>query len=249
MTENGVIVTGNSLPATAEDANWGAIEAIDAKDILVSKVYHQQAMSKFVADGVAKPGEFVDSVTGEVLGTKDGGLDVVVFSAYKQLITKKRDKMYNKWETESIAVVTPQNAAELLTKPFEEEIDGEEYKHQLVYNFWLLLPDKIGELPYVISLGSTKTKTAKKLNALLMKLAQMKKPGAAKVFHLSNTTEKNDQGQWFGLDVTVKRDSTPEELAAAFEWYKRSKSAAVTVAPDEDEHVGSGEASDEEVPF
>jgi len=230
-----VTTTNNNLPAEVSAATWGAIEDIDGGDLLVPKIFHQQAMSKLVAEGSAKPGDFCDSLTGEILATKDKPLEVIIFGMYKSMIISKHDPFSNKFKLDKVVTITPENAMQFAGKPFVEETPEGQFKNNLQYNYYCLIPSKLGELPYVLSLGSTKTKSAKKINTILSKLANAGKPGAAIVFNLLSVSEKNDQGSWFGLQVDQGRASTPEEMQAAYNWYTKSKSQKF-VAEEKDDH-------------
>lgn len=221
-----------NVPAAIQAANWGAIEELEATDLLVPKIFHQQAMSKLVADGQARPGDFCDSLTGQVLASKDETLEIIVFGSFKTLIVSKQEAN-GQWKLQHITTVTPDNAREIASKPFTEEINGEQWKNSLQYNYYCLLPKNLKELPYVLSLGSTKTKAAKKLNTMLFKLNTIGKNGAAAVFNLKSVPEKNDRGQWFGLEITQGRWSTAEELLRAHAWYTKSKSQKFVVVEEE----------------
>jgi len=80
---------------------------------------------------------------------------------------------------------------------------------------------------------------------MLLKLSQNKKPGAAVVFELESTVEKNDRGSWFGLEITQGRNTTAEELLRAHAWYVKSKSEKFVVVEEE----GSAHVDDDSVPF
>ena len=229
-----------ALPAEIASSAWGAVEELNAHDIIVPKIYHMQAMSKFVAGGAARPGDFCDSLTGETLATKDQALEIIVFGLYKTLIVKKADARTGKFELDKVVRITPQNALEYGNRPFQEIINGSEYSNSLFYNFYCLVPGKIDELPYVLSLGSTKTKEAKKLASMLIKLQQRGKPGAAVVFEVRSEAEKNDDGSWFGVNIKQGRASTAAELKIAYEWYQKSKTQEIKVKDDGDEH-GAGQ--------
>ena len=222
-----------SLPAEVALSNWGAIEEMETTDLLVPKIYHQQAMSKFVADGLAKPGDFCDSLTGDVLVKKEEKLEVIIFGSFKQMIVSKLDFMTNKFELEKIVTILPENAREWASVPFYEEKDGQKYKNSLQYNFYCLIPKLVKELPYVLSLGGTKTHAAKRLNTMLYKLSTLKRPGASVVFELSSVSEKNDKGAWFGLKIDQGRNASAEELLRAHAWYMKSKSQKFVVVEEE----------------
>lgn len=235
-----------TVSADAAASNWGAIEEMETTDLLVPKIYHQQAMSKFVADGVARAGDFCDSLTGTVLAKKEDKLEVIIFGAFKTMVISHLDVFSNKWKLDKIVTILPENAKEYASKPLQETIEGEQYKNNLQYNFYCLIPSLIKELPYVLSLGSTKTKAAKKLNTMLYKLNTLKRPGASVVFELASVAEKNDQGSWFGLEITQGRNATAEELMRAHAWYLKSKSQKFVVVEEE----GSAAADhDDDIPF
>lgn len=231
------------LPTEVAAADWGAVEELTSTDLIVPKIYHQQAMSKLVSEGKARPGDFCDSLTGEVIAKKEEPLQVIVFGLYKTMIIKKQNRQSMKFELDQIVSINATNALQYANKPFQEEINGDTYSNSLMYNFYTLIPGKVSGLPYVLTLGSTKTKAAKKLGTMLTKLSQAKRPGASVVFELTSIAEKNDNGSWFGVEVSQGRDSTAEELKAAHAWYVKSKTQKiVAVEEDEEPRQRSGNA-------
>lgn len=237
-------VTETAAPAVYS-GNWGAIEGLETTDLLVPKIFHQQAMSKFVAEGKASPGDFCDSLTGEVITKKAEKLAVIIFGCFKEMVISKLDPSSNQFKLDRIVTVIPENAREWASRPLLEEIDGVKYKNNLRYNYYCLLPNKLDEIPYVLSLGSTKTRAAKKLNTMLLKLSQLRKPSAAKIFELSSVVEKNEKGSWFGVEITEARNATAEELMRAHAWYVKSKSEKFVVTEEE----AGAEVHSDEVPF
>lgn len=221
-----------SLPAEVTDSAWGAIEGMETSDLLVPKIFHQQALSKFVKDGDARPGDFCDSITGTVLAPRDGKLEVIVFASYKTMVISKLNDRTGKYLFDRIVTIGPENAREWADRPFTEEINGESFKNNLTFNYFVLIPSLIKELPYVLSLGSTKTKAAKKLNTMLYKLNTLRRPGASVVFELSSVEESNDSGSWYGLEVNQGRAATPDELLRAHAWYMKSKTQKFVAAED-----------------
>lgn len=240
-----VQATVNTLPADVMSESWGAVEAMDTTDLLVPKIFHQQAMSKFVADGIASPGDFCDSLTGTLLAKKADPLEVIVFGCYKTMVVSKFEDRDNAWRLEKTVTITPENAKEWAAKPMLMEENGWKFKNTLQYNFYCLLPKMISELPFVLSLGSTKSRAAKKLNTMLYKLQALKRPGASVVFELRSVPEKNDKGSWFGLDITQGRAATSDELSMAHVWYMKSKTQKFVAS----EEPQAEAATSEEVPF
>lgn len=253
----GGVVEGSDAPALSTNAttdvallqeaaspNWGAVTEYETTDLLIPKIYHQQSTSAFAKSGAARPGDFCDSVTGEVLATKDNGLEVIVFGVYKTMLISKQTKPDStQYELQQIVTVTHENAKDMALKPFtEKDSDGLWIKNSLVYNFFCLLPSRIKELPFVLSLGSTKTKVAKKIATIQSNLAQKGRNGASVVFKITNYVEKNEKGDWFGLDVAVVRNAEPMELMQAYAWHVKSKSQAFGV-------VEGTEQESDNIPF
>lgn len=242
MTETITTKTEN-LPACAT-GTWGAAEQLEQTDLLVPKIWQMQAMSKLVADGAARPGDFVDSLTGELLKKKEEVLSVIVWGSYKQMLISKLSAQ-NKWELERVEQITHENAAHYALVPFTEEVEGVKYKNALQYNYMCLVEGRLNYLPYILSLTSTKTRAARKWNTMLSKLAQLKRPSAAVVFDLRSVQEQNEQGHWYGLDVAQGRDCTAAEIEIAHQWYQRSKSQKIAAA---EPSAGVADASDD-IPF
>lgn len=226
-----VAVRMDNLPGDVLSASWGAIEDMETTDLLVPKIWQMQAMSKLVADGKARPGDFVDNLTAEVLASKDSKLELIIFGKFKTVIVEKYDPFKNSFIYKETVTVLPENARELaeVSRGHEVVRDDGTYKYNLYQNYYCLLPSRMDELPYVFSLGSTKTKVALKLNTMIMKLTQQKKNGASVVFEVSSVQEKNDKGSWFGVEIGVGRATTAIELMKAHAWHVKSKSQKFSV--------------------
>lgn len=238
----------NTVPAVkqademvvADGAMWGAADDMDNTDITVSKIYHQQALSKFVQDGKAQAGDWCDSLTGEVLAKKDEPLEVIIFSSNKKLLISESKVKHNpKFEFKEAQNVTPENC----NLPWEEETEFGIIKRQLQYNYFVLLPNKLDELPYVLSFSSTKIKVAKKLNTMIAKLSRQKLPSAAYIFDIRSVKETGDKGSWFGAEITQGFKCTPEQFKAAHDWYVQIRSTKVTI------EEGESDTPSQDIPF
>lgn len=206
---------GGAIQEYEAQGAWGG-EDISTEDIVIPKIMLMQPMSDLVTDGVAKIGEFRDSLnTSRILGyTTEKPVEFIVFGTFKRWMEFK-DK-----EFQRAFVWTPENA-ELKTEEITEA--GELITRDVSLNFYCLLPDDIesGEaFPYVISCRMTSKQAGKDLSTHIKKLQMFKKPSAAKVFVLTATKETNDKGTFFVLHTAVGRDATATEQAAAYEWYK-----------------------------
>lgn len=209
---------------------WGASEMIDAKDIQISRISQQQALSKLVEAGKANPGDWCDSLSGEVLAKKDETLKVIIFNANKKLLIHKG------FPGEKLEYVESQDVTEEnVNLPWSQDLpNGEVLQRHMQYNYFCLLEGKVNDIPYILSFTSSKIKTAKKLNSMLIKLKSQNRPSPAVVFELKSTRETGDKGSWFGVDVQVGRDTTFEELSVAKERYMQSRSTSVRVSQDDD---------------
>lgn len=237
-----------ALALAVQQASSSAIEALDAGDLLIPKIYHQQSTSKFASETDARPGDFCDSFTGEILAKKDGKLEVIIFYVQKTMIISHKSLMDKAFKLQSIVPITNDNAIEMAGLPFEEKLDnGDMVKNSLNYNYYCLVPSKIQEFPYVLSLSGTKTKCAKKLNMMLRSLGHKKQFCGSIVFEFRSVPEKNDKGSWFGLDVTQGRPVSAEELKASLKWFGESQVQKFVAAEDAAE--GHEVASGEDAPF
>jgi hypothetical protein len=237
----------NSLPSQDVKA-WGAAESLDQSDLLVSKLFHQQSNSKFTESGLARPGDWCDSVTGEVLCKKDQVLELIIFSSYKLLQTFQFDVVKEKYFWLKSEPLTAENC--IFDYYYEE--NGQKFKKQLVYNYFCLTLSKIEDLPFVLTLTSTKTKAAKKLNTMFTKLARHGKPSAAFVVNVTSVKEQNDQGTWFGVELSLGRETTAEELDTARDWYEKIQRSNVIVADEQDQtqtETGESKSLDDDIPF
>lgn len=239
----------NELPVKREDTSvstnvkvWGAAEDMDARDLVLTKIYHQQDTSKLAKARKAEPGDWCDSVTDEVLCKADQVLPLIIFASYKNWQTLKAELngKYKWFKTERYTVENSGYA-------FEFEEGNDRFRRRLQYNFFCLLPDRPFELPYVLSFTSTKTPVARKLVTLFKKWEAYNMPSASFIMNLKSVPEKNDGGSWFGIEFKTGAKATAEQFELAESWYKRIKASNVVV---DDEHENQGDStSDEEKPF
>jgi hypothetical protein len=228
------------------DSGWGAADVLSQNDLLVSKLYHQQAQSKLAKDLKASPGDFCDSISGEIICKRETPLSVIIFGCHVNLLISKFNEQKEKYEWIKTVDITPENAN------FEYKVETREgkFRNQIQYNYFCMLTARPDDLPYVLSMTSTKVKTAKRLNTLLAKLKKIGKPSAAYVFDFVNVKEAKDNDTWWGLDVIQSRATTPEELKTAFAWYQAMATSRLKVMDaqgSEEEQFQTGEDGD--IPF
>lgn len=197
------------------DGAWGG-EDISNTDIIIPKILLMQPMSELVTDGIAKIGEFRDSLnTARVLGDEKAPVEVVVFGTFRTWMTFKDGEYLN--------TIARDASNEALPREEIEEGSGAAITRTQILNAYCLMPKDIasGEaFPFVLSFKSTSYTAGKALMTHIKKLQMFKKPSAAKVFLVSCHKETNDKGTFFVPDIAVLRDSTEAEMAQAYEWYK-----------------------------
>ncbi len=202
---------------------WGG-EEIANEDLVIPKILLMQPMSVLVTEGIAKIGEFRDSLNKDrSLGSDKSPVEIIVFGSFKTWIE------YKDGEYDTTKKMDATNA----DLPLEEILeDGSVITRDKVLNFYNLVAGDIssGEaFPFVLSCRRSSYQTGKKLSTHIKKLQMFKKPSAAKVFSLSSRKETNEKGTFFVTDVEVLRDATSEEMATAYEWYKLLAKAKVKV--------------------
>jgi len=212
---------GSPMVGADVDGAWGG-EDISSQDITIPKILLMQPMSELVTDGIAKIGEFRDSLNKSVvLGSDKNPLEFIVFGTFKNYLEFK-DGEYLRTVSGDMGVLLQEEILE----------DGSHIKRMRVQNIYCLLANDVAKeeaFPFVISFKSTGYKAGKDLMTYIKKLQFFQKPSAAKVFTLSCTKQTNDKGTFFVPEVGTLRDSNPEEMTQAYAWYKLLAKAKVKV--------------------
>ena len=201
---------------------WGT-PTVSSKDIVIPKILCMQGLSELVMDDdhPAKMGDFVDSMTNEIIGDYNKKpVEFIPFHLQKVWIISK--KSGNDFEFDRIEDVTPMNEG----KPYTEVIDGVEYKNEYTMNFYVLRPEDMS-LPYIISFKGMSGKAGKILSTqMYVRNAAAGKIPPAYVMELSGSKDKNDKGTFITLATKVCRESTPQEVKTAFSWFKTVNAGA-----------------------
>jgi hypothetical protein len=246
MTDKLATIGSNALANVPEHlrkniGNQAGLEDVGRDDVLIPRLMISQGLSPEITKGDPKfikglsVGEFFNSLTGEVYGET---LNVVPLFFFKQFIE------FTPREQGGGIVAMYQHEADIPAgtsyrldqcKPGEKPAVTE-FKNEMC----LILKDS-GVEPIVVSFKSTGMKTAKKWNALMR---QLNLPAYARAYTLAITTEKNDQGTWYGANVTPS-DFVPEALfAAAEKYFGELRKAGVKV-----DTSGLGEEVKQDTPF
>jgi hypothetical protein len=211
--------------ATPSLDSWGQ-SAISSKDIVIPKILCMQGLSDLVSQEKAKMGDFVDSLTEQVLGNyQTQPISFIPFHMEKlwAVSTKKQGEAQFKFK--NFEAVTAQNE----NRAYSELVGDEEYKYEYTMRFYVLLPNDTS-LPYIISFKGTSTKAGKVLATQMYvknRAAGLVPP--AYVMSLAGTKDKNDKGTFIVMTTAPERKSSAEEINTAFEWFKTVTGGGVKV--------------------
>lgn len=237
--ETAVATTDNE----AMDA-WGQ-SAISSKDIVIPKILCMQGLSELVSDDnhPAKMGDFVDSLSTEILGNyKDTPIEFIPFHLEKLWAVSKRSVGDTNYEFEKFEEVTVANEG----RQYNETIGDLEYKYEYTMRFYCLLPNDTS-LPYIISFKGTSTRAGKVLATQMYvknRAAGLVPP--AYVMRLAGTKDKNDKGTFIVMNVASVRKAEQSQINEAFGWFKTITSGGAKVH-DADEQTASASEPQQEM--
>ena len=241
-TEKTEAVVAKDEKTSLVDANKdlaGAYEddQVTDQDIILPRILLMQGLSTKVAEGKAKSGQIIDSLSGGLLADVGKSIEVLPiyrfksFRLFKDMAGKPQfvkevpyDADTIDWETKRIR---------------EIEEDGEKLKVFITLNVFVLVVDKIKALPYMLSFSSTNYKVGKQFNSLTI---EAKKAGLAlpfKTYIFSQEHTKNEKGQWFLYTVKKGRPSVQAELDEVGPWLKLIKAGKAKAAEAEDDEVAA----------
>lgn len=233
--------------------SWGAGENVQAEDIVISHLHLTQGLSKAVQDGSAKPGDIIDNETGEKFGDLKSPVPVLVF------------KMQKYWEIYRKVIKNGKEVEERVRRDLVETFGDTEYEfhengemlfRRRNYVFLCCLISKLGikTFPYVVRMRKSAQPTAKSLMKTFATMAADGKPSAAKVIELSGEKTERDGQSYNVWSFSVGRDSTKDELKAAYAMYQQFEaakekytSAVATTDEEEVSAVASTQDDGEEV--
>ena len=230
--ENTEVVTTekNEVVNVEADLNEWGDSGISSKDIIIPKILCMQGLSDLVADGHAKMGDFVDSLSNEVIGSIDSPVVFIPFYMTKVWIVSRLKNGESNYEFEKY--VDANISGEL---PFEE-MDGEDsIKNEYALQFYVLLAHDM-TMPYVITFKSTSLRAGKVLSTQMYvrNRAAGLAPAAYKML-LGGKKEKNDKGTFVVMEVKASGKASQEEIANCLTWFKTVKQGNTKVASEPSE--------------
>lgn len=220
-----------------DTGEWGQTE-ISHQDIIIPRILAMQGMSDMVTSGKAKFGDMVENLNEERLGGIDEPFEIVPFKLERMWRITSGDgkELKDMFPIDSNPVSETYND----NMPYEGvDESGEPIRRYRALRFYVMLPKELengGALPYLIEFKSTSLRAGKKLATQMFTKNRMANLNpAAKTFELSLSKQSNDNGTYSVFDVKVSRDTTDEEMVAAFKWFKALQGGGVKVKEEDSE--------------
>lgn len=229
----------------------GAVGAVDSSDIVIPQLKLLQGQSREVEAGKGEPGEFLNSLIGENLGTE---ISFVVAGSFKGRFWQDSDGDGRGYGTGEVgpADPIPWQAHPEFGVPFGQASDAEEAYRQAVqdgekewgrgpgisttYNFIGFVPDDGVAVPVRLSLMRTAVPAARTLLTFITRLSRT--PWDS-VYRISSIRREKGRYQFFIPEIAREREATPEERQEAVRLAQQLQAGAVKY--DEAEHDAPGE--------
>lgn len=203
--------TGTEVGAAIDLSGWDNTE-INSNDIIIPSILAMQGLSEFVTDGKAKFGDFVNSLTMEIVGDLNKPFEFIPFFIDKTLKISK--KVGQKFELLRVEKLTPANE----NLEWEDIEDGHVIKREKVYTVFGLIPGD--HLPCIIRFKGKSVKTGKKIatQMYVINMTAKKIPPCASVLKITGKKAQNDAGTFVVMDAEVSKDSTKEQITECAKW-------------------------------
>lgn len=234
MSTKELAVKQEAAVMTASEMNdWGVPTSMSTQDMVIPKILPMQGLSQLVSDGIAKMGEFRDSISNELLGSIDAPVELIPFFLQKAWDIMEEDGKGNyKWARTVPLIDNPVAAGYNDNWTWEGEENGVAIKRVRRMNFFVLVRSQIGTgaMPYVLSFKSTSLKEGKKLfTEMYVRGIRAGLPPAAHSYMLGGKKEKNDKGTFVVPTMTRASRTNPEELQECLHWIRLINSGAAKV--------------------
>lgn len=202
-------------------ADWGDVE-VSSDDLVLPKILLMQGLSELVAQGNAKMGDIVNSLTGVVLGDEKKPVKILPFYCRKSWVIEKWDGSKFQYDR-----ILPDIGEKL---PYDEEINGVKYKNSHQYEFFILTEDM--SIPHILSFRGTSHKMGKQLYTQMYVINRsIGKTPAGFWLDLSCTRDKNDKGTFMVWNFKPSTPSLPEHQAECINWVNVVKNSVTKPEP------------------
>jgi hypothetical protein len=206
-------------------------ENIDIADLIIPRLRVLQGLSKAVADGIGRMGQFQNSLTEEVLGES---VEVVLLGMHNAAVYFKTGEGMVCKSTNGVTSIRGDDCANC---PFGEyhgkfKEDGTPPGCASVKEFPALIRSNLLEAPFPILISFMKTSypVGKRLASMAFFTG---KDIFAKSYVLGTEKKQNNKGTFANPTVKVGSSLNEEELQIAQKWFTIMRSATVKAHDDE----------------
>ena len=205
------------LTAAQDLEAWGDT-GMSSSDMVIPKALLMQGLSDAVAEGKAAIGDYMNSLTGEVIAKKGTDLEVIPFHMDKYWAIA--EKSGNKFRRVEAVTAANENLQWTFT-----DTDGVECKRTMVRAFYCLDAKNTSEMPMIISFSSTAAKIGKKLATKMFFMnRQAGKVPCAYSIKISSSIVKGDKGTYATPDFVSGAEVSSETIALCRDWMLTVKS-------------------------
>lgn len=225
--------------------NWG-MEGLSNNDMVIPRIQLMQALSQSVKDEKAKAGDILSS-QGELLAARGKFVPIIPVMTFREWIINDVSEGKGKEKFLSRFPVTGENER----LPVEGDINGVPITRTKNLNYFVLLPNHLDELPYLISFRKMSYQAGKSLSTMIQIQGFKRKPFASMVYLLGSRSETRGKNSYYVFTVNSDRETTEQELEAAKKWNEtlnQNRSNAAQLAAPQVPMIGGGE-TEEVVPF
>lgn len=240
----------SNVPAIGA-ADWGITAPQSSSDIEIARLLLMQKMSKLVDSEEASPGQFIDSLTNEVIADKEEEFEIIPFHVEKVWEVHAEETPNSgkfKWKRFEPIIESPMASGYNDKLPWQDTEGGVSIRRVRRLNFYVLLPKQIAEgtsLPFLLSFRSMSYKMGVKLNTqMYMRNIRAGLSPAGYVVKVKSLKQDNDKGSWYIPSISLGRKSTNEEVMEAKSWFDMVGKGKVRVHEADEEGFSSSEASE-----
>ncbi len=207
-----------------------------------------QGTSDLVNDQTREPGQVIDSVTHEVLGSgrkgEEKGINIIPLSQTKTWVVYEDLDGGPEWKAE--VPFTPENAG----WEWKEVIDGVPLRRDQSLNYYVMLADQVNDptaIPFMISFRRTMYRVGRALDTHFKKCAMAAAmghpvPPAATIFELGVGQQSNDNNTWWIYTLKNVGKTTADDLSICKHWYDTINAGGTKVDESENRQTGNEES-------
>lgn len=229
VTSTEVVAAQSTEVAHAPEVNmseWGDVQ-VTSTDLRPPKLLLMQGTSEMVSQGKAMVGQIIDQSTGERVADYNSKIKVLPFYCRKEYVVSKKKE--GAWKFDHTDEVKGE-----FTRPYEQVINGDEFKNEKQYTFFILLEG--GGMPVVVSFKGKSFKTGQQLfTKMYVQNRSQNLPPANNWITLSSKAEKNDKGPYAVWLIGIDAQATKEQLGDCLTWIRTITTHKVVIEEEKDD--------------